>query len=151
MYFGGYNNLWTLDNYNGPSQIFVSIQKEEFIRVKRVNSWSFLFQSVCPSVFREIRTPLFYEPVYTEDVKWNFEKFLLGPDGRPVYRYAPEVDPSTNDQLKADIVSELNKLPAGTKSSAGTTPSSGIVPVVGWHKLLFFIFCLVMLFNTDDN
>lgn len=36
----------------------------------------------------------------TERVKWNFTKFLIGRDGRPVRRYAPSFPPSG---LAADI------------------------------------------------
>ena len=72
----------------------------------------FLFQSLCPNVYRKVYTPILYSPVYTEDVRWNFEKFLIGPDGRPIYRYAQTVDPSSDAQLKADIVAELQKLPS---------------------------------------
>lgn len=30
----------------------------------------------------------------TEDIKWNFTKFLIGRDGRVAHRYAPTTDPS---------------------------------------------------------
>ena len=76
----------------------------------------FAFQSVCPAVYREIYTPVLYKPIYMEDVKWNFEKFLIGPDGRPIYRYAMFIDPRTNPQIKSDIDAEVSKL----KSTTGT-------------------------------
>uniref|UniRef100_A0A670IFL3 Glutathione peroxidase n=1 Tax=Podarcis muralis TaxID=64176 RepID=A0A670IFL3_PODMU len=31
---------------------------------------------------------LFWEPLKVHDIKWNFEKFLVGPDGKPVMRWA---------------------------------------------------------------
>lgn len=71
-------------------------------------------QSQCPNVYRKVYRPVLYDPVYTEDVRWNYEKFLIGPDGRPIYRYAQTVDPMTDAQLNADIKLELAKL----KSSA---------------------------------
>ena len=37
-------------------------------------------------------------------IKWNFTKFLVGPDGRTVRRYAPSVDPLT---LEEDIEAVL--------------------------------------------
>ncbi|MBR4156134.1 MAG: glutathione peroxidase [Bacteroidales bacterium] len=35
-----------------------------------------------------------------EDIKWNFTKFLVSPDGRKIKRYAPTVKPS---RLEKDI------------------------------------------------
>jgi len=37
---------------------------------------------------------LMYEPKKSRDIRWNFEKFLIDQDGKPVQRYAPEVDPA---------------------------------------------------------
>uniref|UniRef100_A0A4W5PN03 Glutathione peroxidase n=1 Tax=Hucho hucho TaxID=62062 RepID=A0A4W5PN03_9TELE len=34
---------------------------------------------------------LFWEPLKMNDIKWNFEKFLVGPDGKPVMRWFPRV------------------------------------------------------------
>ncbi len=30
---------------------------------------------------------------YTGDIRWNFEKFLVSPDGEVVGRFAPQVEP----------------------------------------------------------
>lgn len=35
------------------------------------------------------------------DIKWNFEKFLVGPDGKPVMRWFPRVNVS---EVRADIL-----------------------------------------------
>jgi glutathione peroxidase len=40
------------------------------------------------------------------DVQWNFEKFLVSADGRPVARFRPTVEPES-DELIAAIESEL--------------------------------------------
>ncbi len=40
------------------------------------------------------------------DVQWNFEKFLVSADGRPVARFRPTVEPESQ-QLTAAIESEL--------------------------------------------
>ncbi len=40
------------------------------------------------------------------DVQWNFEKFLVSADGRPVARFRPPVEPESQ-QLTAAIESEL--------------------------------------------
>jgi glutathione peroxidase len=33
------------------------------------------------------------EEGYTGDIRWNFEKFLVSPDGKVVARFAPQVEP----------------------------------------------------------
>lgn len=40
----------------------------------------------------------------TDDIKWNFSKFLLGKDGRVISRYAPITKPK---DLEGDIVKAL--------------------------------------------
>src|ERR1039458_9970282 len=40
------------------------------------------------------------------DVQWNFEKFLVSPDGRPVARFRPTVEPES-EELTDAIESEL--------------------------------------------
>lgn len=42
----------------------------------------------------------------TKAVKWNFTKFLIGKDGIPVKRYAPQ---DTPESLENDIIAELKK------------------------------------------
>ena len=41
----------------------------------------------------------------TEAIKWNFTKFLIGKDGRPIKRYAPADKP---ESLEADIEAALH-------------------------------------------
>lgn len=36
------------------------------------------------------RHELMYDPIRTNDVTWNFEKFLIDKKGRPRYRFHPE-------------------------------------------------------------
>jgi glutathione peroxidase len=52
-------------------------------------------------------------PVYTEltaledaegaagDIQWNFEKFLVGPDGQPIARFRPRTEPEDPEVLAA--------------------------------------------------
>jgi glutathione peroxidase len=40
----------------------------------------------------------------TEAIKWNFTKFLIGRDGKPIRRYAPTVTPAA---IEPDIVSAI--------------------------------------------
>jgi len=47
---------------------------------------------------------LFYEPLHTSDIRWNFEKFLIGRNGKPIRRYHSTVTPS---QMEKDIEEAL--------------------------------------------
>jgi glutathione peroxidase len=38
---------------------------------------------------------------YTGDIRWNFEKFLVGPDGTVLARFAPQVEPEDGAVLEA--------------------------------------------------
>lgn len=52
-------------------------------------------QKSCPPVgdnFGNTDKRLFWEPLKISDIKWNFEKFLVGPDGKPVMRWHPSVN-----------------------------------------------------------
>ncbi|CAL1534397.1 unnamed protein product [Lymnaea stagnalis] len=35
----------------------------------------------------------FWDPIRVSDVTWNFEKILVSPEGRPLYRFSPQVGP----------------------------------------------------------
>ena len=50
-------------------------------------------QKSCPPVGELLGDPavMFWDPVRLSDIKWNFEKFLVGPDGKPVMRWHPSV------------------------------------------------------------
>jgi len=41
-----------------------------------------------------------WTPVARSDIAWNFEKFLVGPDGAPVKRYSRYFD---TEAIAADI------------------------------------------------
>jgi len=52
-------------------------------------------KSRCPSVRPEFQAPykLYYEPYHQDDIRWNFEKFLLDHRGQPIRRYDKTLDP----------------------------------------------------------
>ncbi|MGK5556876.1 glutathione peroxidase [Actinomadura kijaniata] len=56
----------------------------------------------------EGRHPLYRELVdvpdaegHTGDIRWNFEKFLVAPDGTVVARFAPQVEPESGEVVAA--------------------------------------------------
>ncbi|MDQ1751013.1 MAG: glutathione peroxidase [Pseudonocardiales bacterium] len=60
------------------------------------------------------RHPLYAELVdvpdaggYTGDIRWNFEKFLIGPSGEVVARFDPKTDPE-DDRVSAAIEATLS-------------------------------------------
>lgn len=63
----------------------------------------------------EGQTPLYQfltskdtNPDFAGDITWNFEKFLVGRDGKVVQRFAPKVKPEADEVVKA-VESELAK------------------------------------------
>lgn len=38
---------------------------------------------------------------HTGDIRWNFEKFLISPDGEVVARFAPQVEPESDEVVSA--------------------------------------------------
>ncbi|RXG55000.1 Glutathione peroxidase, partial [Armadillidium vulgare] len=61
-------------------------------------------KSNCPFISDTFRDGIFYSPLQVGDVHWNFEKFLLGRDGRVYYRY----NPSTYDAK--DLIPDIEYL-----------------------------------------
>ncbi|CAN0395181.1 unnamed protein product [Rangifer tarandus platyrhynchus] len=49
---------------------------------------------------------LFWEPMKVHDIRWNFEKFLVGPDGVPVMRWYHRASVST---VKSDMLEYLRQ------------------------------------------
>ncbi|CAL1532644.1 unnamed protein product [Lymnaea stagnalis] len=75
-------------------------------------------KSNCPPTTTTFNTPLlFYAPIRSSDVAWNWESFLVGYDGRVVKRTPPATDPFA---LAADIESELARARA-----------AGVSPIIG--------------------
>jgi len=52
-------------------------------------------KSRCPPVTAEFweRHYLRYDPLHSDDIRWNFEMFLVNGAGQPVARYEPKLDP----------------------------------------------------------
>ena len=46
---------------------------------------------------------IMWRPVKRSDISWNFEKFLVGPDGKPVKRYSKSF-------LTSDIEKDIEEL-----------------------------------------
>ncbi|XP_045601599.1 glutathione peroxidase-like [Procambarus clarkii] len=90
---------------DGFEPLMTLFQKTEVNGATEDPLFTFL-KSACASTFTEFYSGLFYEPITIGDIQWNFEKFLIGKDGKPFSRYHPSVqDP---EALKDDINTLLN-------------------------------------------
>ncbi|XP_045356484.1 glutathione peroxidase 6 isoform X1 [Leopardus geoffroyi] len=63
----------------------------------------------CPPTSDLLGSPdqLFWEPMKVHDIRWNFEKFLVGPNGVPVMRWFHKAPIST---VRSDILEYLKQL-----------------------------------------
>lgn len=66
-----------------------------------------LLQRSCPHPSETVVTSKhsLWEPIKVHDIRWNFEKFLVGPNGVPVMRWFHQAPVST---VKSDILEYLN-------------------------------------------
>lgn len=80
-----------------------------------------LFQHSCPhpSGTLGLLKHISWEPIKVHDIRWNFEKFLVGPDGVPVMRWFHLAEVST---VKSDILAYLSKQskPTGDGGAGGS-------------------------------
>ncbi|KAL7985829.1 hypothetical protein Chor_010995, partial [Crotalus horridus] len=69
--------------------------------------YTFLKNS-CPPVVESFGDPakLFWSPMKIHDIKWNFEKFLVNPQGKPVMRWFQRTNVSS---VKNDIIRYMRK------------------------------------------
>lgn len=74
---------------------------------KEQKVYTFL-KNACPPVAEEFGNPknLFWEPLRNHDIKWNFEKFLVGPDGVPVMRWYHRANIAV---VKNDIIAYMRR------------------------------------------
>uniref|UniRef100_A0A8C9W2H0 Glutathione peroxidase n=1 Tax=Scleropages formosus TaxID=113540 RepID=A0A8C9W2H0_SCLFO len=88
---------------NGFLPNFVLFQKGDVNGLNEQKVYTFLkgSENPCPPSFGNPTGRLFWEPLKVNDIKWNFEKFLVGPDGKPVMRWFPRVSVS---DVRADIL-----------------------------------------------
>lgn len=69
---------------------------------------SFPFQSFCPSTRTNFGSTerLFYSPLQVNDVRWNWEKFLITRSGKPFMRYDASTKP---EDIRNDIMNLLQQ------------------------------------------
>lgn len=74
---------------------------------KEQKFYTFLKNS-CPPTSELLGSPgrLFWEPMKIHDIRWNFEKFLVGPDGIPIMRWYHR---TTVNNVKMDILAYMRQ------------------------------------------
>ncbi|NWV03042.1 GPX3 peroxidase, partial [Ptilonorhynchus violaceus] len=84
---------------------FQLFRKADVNGAKEQKIFTFL-KNACPPVTEEFGNTknLFWEPLRIHDIKWNFEKFLVSPEGVPVMRWYHRTNIAT---VKKDIVTYL--------------------------------------------
>uniref|UniRef100_A0A8B9FAW4 Glutathione peroxidase n=1 Tax=Amazona collaria TaxID=241587 RepID=A0A8B9FAW4_9PSIT len=87
---------------------FQLFQKGDVNGAKEQKVFTFL-KNACPPVAEEFGNPknLFWEPLRNHDIKWNFEKFLVGPNGVPVMRWYHRANIAV---VKNDIIAYMRQL-----------------------------------------
>ncbi|MCL4147230.1 UNVERIFIED_CONTAM: hypothetical protein GTU68_064062 [Idotea baltica] len=89
----GYDEIMNGITYVRPGGGFIpNITLFEKIEVNGDNehplyTWLKSYCSYCDTTYK---TDLFYTPQRIGDIYWNFEKFLIGRDGKPYTRYHPK-------------------------------------------------------------
>ncbi|CAG0905511.1 unnamed protein product [Darwinula stevensoni] len=86
---------------------FLLFRKVDVNGSGRIPLYSYL-TSVCPSAvsgYRE-KERLFYDTLDSNDIRWNFEKFLVDRDGKPYKRIYPDQLPET---LQGDVAALVQK------------------------------------------
>ncbi|KAK2112960.1 Epididymal secretory glutathione peroxidase [Saguinus oedipus] len=86
---------------------FQLFEKGDVNGEKEQKVFSFL-KHACPHPSEILGTfkSISWDPVRVHDIRWNFEKFLVGPDGIPVTRWSHQ---ATVSLVKADIVAYLKQ------------------------------------------
>ncbi|XP_072046497.1 glutathione peroxidase 3-like [Amphiura filiformis] len=90
---------------NGYEPNFIVTAKDEVNGPDEHPLYTFL-KSRCPPVKDEIGDPdgFYWKPIKNGDITWNFNKFLIRPNGQPYKRYDSEVEPP---DIRDDILTVL--------------------------------------------
>uniref|UniRef100_A0A8C9C8T6 Glutathione peroxidase n=1 Tax=Phocoena sinus TaxID=42100 RepID=A0A8C9C8T6_PHOSS len=86
---------------------FQLFEKGDVNGEKEQKFYTFLKNS-CPPTSELLGSPdrLFWDPMKVHDIRWNFEKFLVGPDGAPIMRWHHR---TTVNTVKMDILTYMRR------------------------------------------
>ena len=94
--------------YVRPGNNFTPLLTEIFEKVEvngdnEIPLYTYL-KDTCGLTFTEYSSGLYYDPKRVGDIYWNFEKFLIGRDGKPYTRYHPSAIDAADIQPDIDIL-----------------------------------------------
>lgn len=100
------NSLKYVRPGNGYEPNFELMAKSDVNGFEELELYTALKDS-CPGTTTVIGDPsaLYYTPVSKHDLQWNFEKFLIDQNGKPVRRYGP---PYLPELIRPDIEALIN-------------------------------------------
>jgi glutathione peroxidase len=109
----GYEEIMNGVRYVRPGGNFIPKLDRVFEKVdvngaNEIPFYTYL-KATCGPTFTQFEGGLYYEPLRVGDLNWNFEKFLIGRDGKPYTRYHPSV--VNTDGLSPDIDALLAQAP----------------------------------------
>nr|XP_027224548.1 glutathione peroxidase-like [Penaeus vannamei] len=86
---------------NGFLPDFILLKKTDVNGVDEHPLFTYL-KEYCPPTRKEFADPsqLFYHPMKSNDIRWNWEKFLITKSGKPYMRYDADTRP---DKIKSDV------------------------------------------------
>jgi len=80
----------------------------------------------------------YWDEVRATDIVWNFEKFVVDPKGRPIFRFHPGawdngtfVEKHLKEALASELGSSLPSKLATNPASTGPTPNPPTTPLAG--------------------
>lgn len=87
----------------------------------------------CPPTNTTIGDPakLYWQPLKTNDISWNFEKFLIGRDGQPRYRFHPSTEIKEILPFIDELVKEARPAQFSQPSDLQNLIQNGLYPLTG--------------------
>lgn len=79
-----------------PLYTYLKVTETKKITKIKINNFFFFLQRYCPTTrdgFSEAKE-LYWKPLKINDVRWNWEKFLISRKGIPYMRYDASTEPS---------------------------------------------------------
>ncbi|XP_019642294.1 PREDICTED: glutathione peroxidase 6-like isoform X2 [Branchiostoma belcheri] len=70
---------------------------------------------------------LYWKPLKVSDVRWNFEKFLVDPEGKGVKRFSSYVTPEDLESVIDDFIRTWNDTNANHTSGARSSRDTGFM------------------------
>jgi len=95
---------------NFEPKITQFFKKVDINGVYGIDLYRYLKESCEPTFSKfSLTHRLFYEPLQIGDIAWNFEKFLIGRDGKPMYRYHPHLTDPEDIEMNQDLAGALKQ------------------------------------------